>query len=85
MGTIVIVISQPIIQVGLQFFDGSVDLSPERDLVKSLQDRFVEAFANSIGLRVAHLRFCVLDIVQGQVELIIVRFRFAAIFRASIR
>ena len=40
----------PLIQIGLQGFDSFVELLAECDLIKLLQDCFVEAFANPVGL-----------------------------------
>lgn len=84
MRAVVVVVDQPLIQIDLQFFDRAVDLAPECDLVKLLQDRLVKALANTVGLRMTDLGLRVLDVIQGQVELIVVRFRPAAVFRAAI-
>ena len=46
---------QPVIQISLQFHDGLVNLAPERDLIKLLQDGLVEACADVLGLRMEHL------------------------------
>ena len=48
---LVVVISQPGSEIGLQFLDGLGDLAPERDLGKLVEDRLVEALANAVGLR----------------------------------
>jgi hypothetical protein len=35
-----------------------------------LQDDLAEAFADAIGLRVAHFSLGMLDIIQGQIQLV---------------
>lgn len=65
MGSLVVVIGQPGIQIGLQFFRREVEPSAEGDLIELLQDGFVEAFADSVGLRMAGLGLGVLDVVDG--------------------
>ena len=72
MRTVVVVVIQPVIQVRLDLLDRSVDLPAKRDLIKLLQYRFVEPLADSVRLRVAHLGFRVLDVVEREIELVIV-------------
>ena len=50
-----------------------------------LHDGLAGAFADAIGLRVAHFGLGMLDIIQGQIQLVAMRFRLAAIRCASIR
>ena len=50
-----------------------------------LHDGLAGAFADAIGLRVAHFGLGMLDIIQGQIQLVAMRFRLAAIRRASVR
>ena len=45
-----IVIDQPGIEIGLQLVNRVIDLFAERDPVKLIQDRAMEALADSIGL-----------------------------------
>ena len=51
MSSFGVVMMQPYIQIGLQFLNGLIELLAERDLVKFLQDRLVEPFADTVGLR----------------------------------
>lgn len=46
-----VVCKQPCIQIGLQFLDASVDFLSERDVVKLILQRSVEALADAVGLR----------------------------------
>ena len=84
MGAVVVVVRQPVIQIDLQLLDGLVNLASERDLVELLQDGLVEALADAVGLRVAYLGLGMLDVIQGQIELVVMRFRLAAILGATI-
>ena len=43
-----VVASDPVVEIGLQFGDRTVDLFPERDPVEFVEHRFVEALDNSI-------------------------------------
>jgi hypothetical protein len=71
MGAVVVVVRHPIIQIGLQLLDRAVNPAPECDLIELLQDGFVEAFANAVGLRATHFGLGVFDVIQGQIELVI--------------
>ena len=51
MRALMIVVVQPVIEIGLQRFDGLKDLFAERDLIELLQDRLVEPLANAVRLR----------------------------------
>jgi hypothetical protein len=46
-----IVVQQPLIQINLQAFQICVELLPESDLVKFLQDGLVEMLTDTVGLR----------------------------------
>ena len=84
MGSLVVVVGEPSIQISLQFIERQIQLLAESDLIKLLQDRFVEPLADAICLWVPCLGLGVLDIVQSQVKLIVVRFWLATIFGATV-
>ncbi len=84
MSPVVVVVRQPVIQIGLELFERAVNLAPESNLVELLQDGLVEPFADAVGLRMIGFGLGVLDVIQGQVELIVVRLRLAAILRATV-
>ena len=63
MGALDVVIREPVIQVLLQFVNGVVNLPPKRDLIELLQNRFVKALADAIGLWMTHLGLRMLDII----------------------
>jgi len=47
---LLIVVGDPFIQIVLQLFDRLANLLSESDLVELLENRLVEAFADSVGL-----------------------------------
>lgn len=53
MRAMVVIEVEPVVDVGLQLLNASIDLAPERDLVKLLQDRLVEACKRN-GFKDAH-------------------------------
>jgi len=59
-------------------------LLAESDLVELLQDGFMEAFADAVGLGPAGLGARVVDILDGQVKLVLVVLAGAAVFSAAI-
>ena len=84
MRPLTIVVTDPGIQIPLNLVDGSVYFAPECDLVELLQNSFVEALADTVGLRVVGLGLGVLNIVDRQIQLIVMTFGFAAILSATI-
>ena len=84
MGPLVVVVTDPDIQIRLQVFDCCVDFLSERHLIEFLQNRLVEPFANTVSLRSTGLRSGVLDFVDCEEQLEIMALRLAAVFRASV-
>ena len=74
----------PLIQIGLQGFDSFVELLAECDLIKLLQDCFVEAFANPVGLGRFNLGLGVVNVVDCQEELVVVFVDPAAVFGSAV-
>jgi len=79
-----IVLSQPIIQIGLQFVQVVIELFAKCGGVKLFLDGAMEAFADTVGLRVASLGAAVVDVLHRQVQFVLVVLALAAIFRATI-
>lgn len=52
--------------------------------VKRIQDRFMEALANAIGLRVPYFGFRLFNFNQRKIELIVIRFLPALIISSPI-
>ena len=84
MCSILVLVANPAIQIGLQFLQRGVRLAPEGHPVKLIQNCFVEAFADAVCLRVKRLGFGVLNVIERQVELVIMRLWLATILGASI-
>lgn len=84
MSPFIIVVLKPSVQIGLQAIDIHIERFAKRHLIKLLQDGFVEALANAVGLRRPGLGFSMLDVVDRQVQLIVVALGLAAIFRTAI-
>ncbi len=84
MGALGVVVVNPGVQVGLKLIDRSVDFAAEGALVELLQDRLVETLADTVGLRVPGLRLGALDVVDGQVELVVVVLGAPAELRAPV-
>src|SRR5438874_7875257 len=84
MWSLFVVPGDPGIEVGLQLLDTTVDAFAERHLIEFLQDGFVEALTDAVGLRASRLGAAVVDVLHGQVELVFVRLGGAAEFRAAV-
>lgn len=84
MSSFGIVVAQPFTQIDLQFRNGLIDLLAECDLVKLLQGRLVEPLADTVGLPRLHLRLLVVDVIDCQESLEVVRIDAPAIFRPAI-
>lgn len=51
MRALMVVVVQPVIQIGLKRIDAVVELLTERDLIELLQDCLVEPLADPVRLR----------------------------------
>src|SRR5512133_1984901 len=67
-----IIVDQPGIEISLQLVDGAINLLAERDPVELVQDGAMEALTDSIGLRALGLGTAVIDVFDGEVELVLV-------------
>ena len=85
MGSLLVVASDPGVQIDLQFGDRAVDALSEGDPVELVQHRLVEALDDSIRLRVLGLGTGVIHVLNGQVQLVLVMLGVAAILRAAVR
>ena len=80
-----IILPEPLIQISLQLFDRMVNLLPKSHLVKLFLDRTVKAFANSIGLWMTGFGLGVINVFDGQVQLVLVVFQGTTKFGSAIR
>ena len=60
------------VAVGLQLVDRVVDLLAEGDAVEFIEDGAMEALANAIGLWALGLGAAVVDVLDGEIELVFV-------------
>ena len=74
VGALLIVDEHPFIKVGLQDVRRVVELLSERDPVELIQQRLVEALANTVGLRALHLGAGVVDVLDSEIQLIFVSY-----------
>ena len=79
-----VVFGDPRIKVGLQLVDRTIHLLAEGDTVEFVENGFVEAFADAIGLRALGLRARVIDILDREVEFILVPLRVTAILATPV-
>ena len=70
MRSAIVVFDQPGVEIGLQLVDRAIDLLAERDPVKLVQDRAMEALADSVCLRALGLGAAVIDVLDRQIELV---------------
>ncbi len=79
MGSLIIIVSQPFIKIRLQCIESAIQLFPERHLIKFLQYRSVEPFADAVCLRRHGFGFRVVDIIYCQIKLVIMLLYFATV------
>ena len=65
-----VVVFDPAIQIGLQLVDRTIHLLAESDTVKLVEHGLVEAFADSVGLRALGLGPRMIDVLDGEIELV---------------
>ena len=82
---ICVILLQPCVQVGLQLLQRVIQFAPERNPIKFVQYRFVEALADAVCLGVTRLALGVFDAVDGQIQLVVMRLHFATVFRTPVR
>jgi hypothetical protein len=78
MRTVFVVLFQPVIDIMLQFIKRRVNIFPEGDLIKLIQDSSLKPLAVPISLRRSGLRLCVIDILYKKIELVLVMFPIGA-------
>ena len=70
MGTLFIVLPEPLINVRLQLFQGVVQLLTKEEAIALVLHGLVEPLTDTIGLRMIGFGPGVVDVLDGQVELI---------------
>src|SRR5688572_5358585 len=85
MGSVAVVVLQEGIEIRLQLLERAIQLLPKRDAIKLVEQGFVKPLADPVRLGTLRLRSGVLDVLNGEVQLIGMTIRRAAILRATIR
>ena len=70
MRPVLVVGSDPVVEIGLQLGDRAIDFLPESDAVELVQYGLVEPLDDAVGLRVLGLGARVIDVLDRQVKLV---------------
>lgn len=70
MGALNIILIDPHIQIGLQFFDCSVNLLAKRNRIELLFYRFMKTLTDAISLRIVCFGLGMINVFNGQIQLI---------------
>ena len=84
MGTLVVILVNPPVQILLELFQGGIDLLPEGDGIELVLDGSMEAFTDPVGLRGPGLGSGMIDVLKGQIELVFVVFSGSAILGSPV-
>lgn len=72
----------PFIGVCLQLFQILIQLLSKGNLVELVQDSFVKAFTDAVGLRRLGFFLRVIDVLDGKIKLVFMMLAVAAVFGA---
>ena len=84
MRSLLVVFDQPSVEVDLQLVQAFVDLLAEGDLIELFEDRLVEAFTDTVGLRTPRFGSRMINVLNCQVQLELVLVFLATILGTSI-
>lgn len=84
MLSFIVVLVEPRIKVRLQGGDRVVDLLAEDDAIELVEHGLVQPFDDPVGLRRLGLCSGVVDVLQGQIQLVFVMLGVAAVFGAAV-
>ena len=79
-----VIVSQPFIQVFLQLLKRLIQLAPERNLIKFLQDGLMETFTDAICLGMTGFALGMLNTIDRKIPFLIVCFQLATVFRSPV-
>src|SRR3954470_24496759 len=79
-----VVLTDPCIEIDLQFVDRTIHLLAERDTIELVQHGLVEALADAVGLRTLGLGAGLIDVLDRKIELVFVPLRVAAVLAAAV-
>lgn len=84
MRSVLVVLVEPSIEIGLSLVECLIDLLPERDPIALVAPRLVASLADAIGLRMRGLRPDVLDVLDCERACILMAIRGATVLGASV-
>ena len=79
-----VIVVHPLIQILLQGFNRLIEFLAESDLVKLVENGFMEAFTNAVCLWTSRFGLRVIDVTHGQIKLIVVVLGFPTEFSATV-
>jgi hypothetical protein len=85
MRTRFVVDRHPSIEIALQLVDGSIDFLAKRHAIELVEHGSMEPLADSVRLRALGLGPGVIDVLDGEIELVVVMLWIATILGATIR
>ena len=84
MGSLGIVVADPCIGVGLQFFQILIQLLSKGNLVELVEDGFVKPLADAVCLRRPGFCAGVIDVLDREVKLVFMMLAVSAIFATAV-
>jgi hypothetical protein len=79
-----LILSQPPLQICLEFFSTSIELLAEHKAIELSQEGLVEAFADAIGLRALPLGAGMVDMLDRQIQLVLLGVQAPTVLGPSI-
>jgi hypothetical protein len=71
MRSLLVVCLHPCIEIGLSLLQCPIDLLPKRDAIELVHHGLVESLADPVGLGMLRLRPCMIDVLDGQLEFVL--------------
>ena len=93
MGADLVVLAEPLVEIGLRLGEAVVELFAEGDPIELVQHRLMEALADPVRPRALGFRPAVIDVFDRQIELVLMPLgvdafgrplRAAAVFAAAV-
>jgi hypothetical protein len=80
-----VVFIHPPVKVTLKLIDRGIHFLPQYNFIKFVLDRPVESFIDSIALRMSRFGLAMIDLLYGNVQLVLMMFSGATVFCSPIR
>ena len=84
MGSLLIVVLHPHIEIGLPLLQRPIDLLPKCDPIELIPQGLMEPFADSVRLRMPGLRARVIDVFHGPVQFLLMPLGCAAVLGPAV-